>query len=83
MGVLEIEAASGSAVADRRRPGRRAHVSPELIPLLRGETPVALEPEIQFGEPDQLRSARGLSLAVAISAALWAAVAYSGYWLFS
>jgi hypothetical protein len=83
MDVLEVEAASRSAVAERRRPGRQAHVSPELIPLLRSEAPVVLEPEIQFGEPDQLRSARGVTLAVAISAALWAAMAYSGYWLFS
>ena len=83
MDVLEIELVAPPAVAERRRAGRSRHVSPELIPLLRGDAPVVLDEPMQFGEPDQLRGARGVSLAVAISAALWAAMAYSGYWLFS
>ena len=83
MSVLELDAATRSEVAERRRPGRLDHVSPELVPLLRGDTPVPPDAPVQFGEPDQLRGARGVTLAVAISAALWAAIAYGGSWLFS
>jgi len=83
MSVLEIETATRSAVKDRRRPGRPGQVSPELIPLLRREAPVVPEQPIQFGEPDQLRSARGVALAVAISAVLWAGIVCTGYWALS
>ena len=83
MSVLELEAAIRSEVAERRRPGRRDHVSPELVPLLRGESAFVPDAPIQFGDPDQLRGVRGITLAVAISTALWAAIAYGGSWLFS
>jgi hypothetical protein len=71
------EPVSLAAVADRRRPGRLAQVNPELLPLLRGE-PVPAPELIQFGDPDQLRGVRGLPLAIAVSAALWAGIAYAG-----
>ena len=83
MSVLELDAATRSEVAERRRPGRLDHVSPELVPLLRGESAFVADAPVQFGEPDQLGGARGLTLAVAISAALWAVIAYGGSWLFS
>lgn len=70
--VLEAEVSARSEVTDRRRPGRPEHVSPALIPLLRGDAaPVADEP-LQFGDPDQLGGARGLAVGVVVSAALWA-----------
>ena len=62
-----------SAPAERRRPGRLAFVSEELIPLLRGRpqlSPDRLEHE--FDDPDQLRPARGLGLGVLCSLLLWA-----------
>lgn len=83
MSVLEMEVAARCAANDRRRPGRLPHVSPELIPLLRGEAAPVPEQPIEFGEPDQLRSARGVILAVMISAALWAGIACTGVWLLS
>ena len=71
-----------AAVSDRRRPGRHRHVYPELIPLLRGN--VAPAPEVtQFGDPDQLRPVRGLPLALGLSAALWAGIAYAGHLILS
>jgi hypothetical protein len=82
--VLEAEVAARSAAKDRRRPGRRGDVSPELILLLRGQEARATpEQEPQFGDPDQLRSARGIALAIALSAVLWAGLAYVGHWAFS
>jgi hypothetical protein len=45
--------------------------------------PDLAEQELQFGDPDQLRSARGLVVATAFSAALWACIAYIGRWILS
>ena len=73
----ELETSDGIALkVDRRRPGRIANVSPELIPLLRGQLP---DPEQQFGNPDHLHAARGLVAGVAIGTALWTAVIYAAY----
>jgi len=56
---------------DRRRPGRPEHVSPELIPLMRGNIQATGEPEVLFGDPDQLRAVRGLAIGAVISCMLW------------
>ena len=85
-------AANVADLTDRRRPGRRTDVSPELVPLLRGEFDPAIEDGsteradttdtgIEFDEPDQLRGSRGLVAGLAISGALWAAVWFGGRWL--
>ena len=65
--------AGGFAFFERRRPGRPSSVSPDLLPVLRGTpqlSPDALEP--QFGDPDQLRPARGMAAAIVCSLVLWA-----------
>lgn len=82
MSVLEIDTGQRVEAKDRRRPNRPAHVSPELIPLLRGEASVAEDP-VQFGDPDQLRAARGLAVALTASAAFWAAIVYGARWILS
>lgn len=76
----ELEAADGTVLkADRRRPGRLADVSPELIPLLRGQGTAVPNPDHAFGNPDQLHGARGVAAGVAVGAAIWAAVGYAVY----
>ncbi len=76
----KLEASEGIDLKiDRRRPGRIANLSPELIPLLRGELP---DPDQQFGNPDQLHGARGIAAGVAIGATLWAAIGYAAYCIF-
>lgn len=73
-----------TVVADRRRPGRSHAVSPELIPLLRGQgSPLPEDDAVQFDEPDQMRAARGLVAGVALSAPLWLAIFYVGRWVLS
>lgn len=52
---------------DRRRPGPRTPVSPELIPLLRGSPG-------KPSHPDSLDGARGVAFAVLACAAFWVLV---------
>ena len=59
------------AVPDRRRPGRRDDMSPELIPLLRGNAPPDLSMLEPNEKPDQLSIPRGMALALYISATVW------------
>ena len=54
-------------LTDRRRPGPRVPVSPELIPLLRGYHRKA-------AYPDSLDGARGVAFAVLACAAFWVVV---------
>jgi hypothetical protein len=81
--VSEAEQVRSALLVERRRPGRPAQVSPELVPLLRGEIAVELEIDFPPEEQDQLGSARGIALGILISAALWVAIAYAGSWIFS
>lgn len=57
---------------ERRRPGRMASVSPELIPLLRGQS----EPEPDANDPlaDDLTAATGIAVASLFSGLLWGLV---------
>jgi hypothetical protein len=50
---------------DRRRPGRRANVSPELLPLLRGR------PELDFRRNDA-DPIRGIATSLVLSAMIYA-----------
>jgi hypothetical protein len=59
------------AVPDRRRPRRRDDVSPELIPLLRGNAPPNLSVLEPNEEPGQLSISRGVALALYVSATAW------------
>ena len=69
------------SASDRRRPGRRTEVNPELIPLLRGQQ--SAPPAIDFDETDECAAARGVCVGVLLSAPLWAGIAYLGSWLLS
>jgi hypothetical protein len=68
----KTENALPGARADRRRPGRIEHISPALIPLVRG---IAAPPEplIEQAEPD-LAAATGILVAVLISLPIWTLV---------
>ncbi|GAC1479105.1 MAG: hypothetical protein NVS2B11_03050 [Acetobacteraceae bacterium] len=61
-----------------------AHVSPDLIPLLRAPTPddiAKCEPE--YGETDSMGAMRGIALATLVSAGLWAGVVYASRLIFN
>lgn len=66
--TADLKTRSATLARDRRRPGPRVPVTPELIPLLRGQ-------HGQGTEPDSLGSARGVGFAVLACAVFWAAVA--------
>jgi hypothetical protein len=55
----------------RRRPGRVENASPHLIPLLRQQPVVSIEPDFD-GYDDDLRPFRGIMLGLLLSAFLWA-----------
>lgn len=61
---------------DRRRSGRPEAVSAELVPLLRGQVNPAPDLDGLYGDPDQLRAARGLAVGAIFSCILWAGLAY-------
>ena len=74
-------------VADRRRPGRRDDVRPELIPLLRGVSPDTGAADEQCDDSDQLedsdlRVAKGLAIGILISLfAFWIPIGVAVYYL--
>ena len=87
-------AAPLAEAADRRRPGRPAAVDPRLVPLLRF-TPSAeqidaalafpspagtAEPDAIPDDADGLAAARGIALAVLISAVFWAMLGALAVW---
>ena len=57
---------------DRRRPGRIANVSTELIPLLRGRVEPSPRPEGRL--PSDLAAATGIAVGLLISGVLWALI---------
>jgi hypothetical protein len=69
---------------ERRRPGRLENVSPELIPILRSNRPL---PEFP-GQPDvpdhtdDLSSARGVLVGMAISIPIWCLIGAAAWWIF-
>jgi hypothetical protein len=85
---------SAEAASDRRRAGRSAHVSPELIPLLRnaataeipddavpasGAVDIDREP---FGlDADNLGAARGLATGLVLGVSLWGLIGLAAWWL--
>ena len=81
------EATNQAVAADRRRPGRPKHVSPELIPLLRtSELPPTLDEgdeDMTLEDADQLSGLRGIAFGLALSVPLWVGIAYIGRWLLS
>ncbi len=65
-----------SVTADRRRPGRLDHVSPNLIPLLRGEvTPgLALNKTGPVYDRERLPRVDRIAIIAVLSALLWAII---------
>jgi hypothetical protein len=68
-------ALSGWTGRERRRPGRLEFTNPHLIELLRGKTPIvdATEAPGKTAGCDDLGSAKGIMVAVAVSATIWGA----------
>jgi hypothetical protein len=60
-----------SLAPDRRRPGRQDDISPELIPLLRGDASDAVTDQPPVDDHDALASSRGIVGWVVVSAAVW------------
>lgn len=80
--TTERNVTAESAATDRRRPGRRENISPELIPILRtSEMGPLLDGEVE--EHDQLSGMRGIFAGLALSVPIWVGVAYIGRWLLS
>ena len=87
-------AAALAEAADRRRPGRPAEVDPRLVPLLRFKPsaaqvdaaqdfplpPEAPPPDAIADDADALAAARGIALAVLISAVFWAMLGALAVW---
>jgi hypothetical protein len=73
----ETTAPSGWTGNERRRPGRVKFANPHLVALLRGKAPTrdaTKAPEETAGH-DDLGPAKGIMVAIAISAVIWGAVA--------
>jgi hypothetical protein len=73
----ETTALSGRTGKERRRPGRVKFTNPHLIALLRGKAPTRDAPAApdETGGHDDLVPAKGIMVAIAISAMIWGAVA--------
>ena len=74
-GLLDPQATTtGSgetAGVERRRPGRREDVNPNLVGLLRQATPAA---DLLDERPDDLRAPTGLLVGAGVSALMWAGI---------
>ncbi len=71
-----------SVTADRRRPGRLDHVSPNLIPLLRGEVtpgqPLIYETDRLYGRGD-LKPGLGTAVGLFLNLPLWAVIGFASW----
>ncbi len=77
----DVEISEATRPRERRRPGRRDDVSPELIPLLRGEVVDGLvepgiHPEFPLFDDDEdpIRAARGVLVGFVGGMAFWAII---------
>lgn len=81
-GLQSVEDCPESVADDRRRPGRPDHVSPTLVPLLRGDLPTDLplggETELADDRGD-LAPAVGVVVALGASVPLWAAIGLAAW----
>ena len=72
-----------AVLLDRRRPGRLPSVSPELVPLLRGETRVPEQMDADRVRAEQARDIRLVWLALLAFTVLFVSVRYLFWsWLF-
>lgn len=82
MALAERDTADdATTLVDRRRPGRLAEVSPQLIPLLRAEERARLMPldEVLEATDRHLDTGPGVALGVGLGALLWAALIWGGW----
>jgi hypothetical protein len=88
---FEPEPGTPTTLRDLRRPGRRELADPNLIPLLRGQTPPIVEPLVEVVEPAEvcvepdrratLSAARGICLGVALGTLIWGGIG-AGFWYY-
>jgi hypothetical protein len=73
------------ARVERRRPGRRLYLMPELLRLLRRNGGFPEHPQIDDDlvdqDPDQLKPFTGIIVAVGVSIPIWITIAGLLYWL--
>ncbi len=72
----EIAPAALDRSDDRRRPGRRSDVHPDLLPVYRGIVPDAVD-----DDDDGLCPARGIMFGLVLGAACWGVVGAVVWWL--
>lgn len=85
---------SADTAPDRRRPGRPAHVSPELIPLLRNAATTEIPDDAVHAsgaadvdqesferDADNLGAARGLAMGLVLGVSLWGIIGLAVWWL--
>ena len=70
------ESETAGTMVDRRRPGRPKTVSPNLIPLLRGEASPDIEPPPLVIEKDDVANLpmAGIACGMVLSIPLWALI---------
>lgn len=73
------DGAAPDGAVERRRPGRAARVSPELLPLLRQDR--FAQGILAQRTADDLAAARGIGLGVLFGVACWAAFGLLAWWL--
>ena len=73
---------AGSLLDDRRRPGRRADISAELLPLLRGMASISTDPSAVLDKnPDPLSEARGVVTGLRLSVICWTVIGVTLWFL--
>ncbi len=75
------ELAAPVVVNDRRRPGRRDDVSPNLTDLLRTAGGGGLLATLDDDNTSPLSASRGIKLAITLSAPIWALALVFTVWL--
>ena len=76
---------AGGTAADRRRPARIKDASPDLIPLLRDPTTVAIPPDdahVAAHMQDELGGAKGIAVGLLLVVPFWCGVALGIWWIF-
>lgn len=83
--TLDDEAIDIATSVDRRRPGRLAQVSPQLLPLLRAEERAKLPmlEEALEASDRHLDTGPGVALGLGLGALLWVAMLAGGWSLAS
>ena len=83
--ALDDDATDTATIVDRRRPGRLAEVSPQLLPLLRAEERAkltTLDEALEISDR-QLDTGPGIALGLGLGALLWTALIVGGWSLAS